>query len=226
MFAAASLRDALIPLGEEFETKHNITVRFSLGGSVTLSRQLELDAPGDLFISAGDSPMDNLEEEGLLTPDTRTALLTNRLVVVVPSGEEDESATLDETLARSNRIALADPKLAPAGQYAEEALRNLGLWDELKSKLVFGGDVRTALAYVESENADAGIIYLTDALNSDGVRIAHEVPSESHSAIVYPAAILSRSDRQEAAAKFLAFLQQESSRAQFQRHGFGVPDTR
>ena len=224
MFAAASLRDALIPLGEEFETKHNIKIRFSLGGSVTLSRQLERHAPGDLFISAGDGPMDNLEEEGLLTPDTRTALLTNRLVVVVPTDEEDEAATRDETLARSNMIALADPKLAPAGQYAEEALRNLGLWDELKSNLVFGGDVRTALAYVESENADAGIIYLTDALNSDGVRIAHEGTPESHSARVYPAAVLRRSDRQEAAAKFLAFLQEESSQAKFQRHGFGVPD--
>ena len=168
--------------------------------------------------------MDNLAEKGLLIPATRTTLLTNRLVVVVPSNKGSEAVPFYETLSHSKRIAIADPKLAPAGQYAEEALRNLGLWDNLRSNLVFAGDARTALNYVESKNADTGIIYLTDALNSNEVQIAHEVPPEFHSAIVYPAALLTQSNRHEAASKLLVFLKRKSSQAQFQSYGFGIPD--
>ena len=118
----------------------------------------------------------------------------------------------------------AIPKLSPAGLYAKEALRSLGLWNTLQSKLVFGGDVRTALAYVESGSAGAGIVYLTDALNNNGVRIAHHVPPETHSPIAYPATLLKASNRQTAALQFMAFLQEESTQAKLQAYGFGVPD--
>ena len=223
VFAAASLRDVVTPLGEEFQSEHNIKVRFSFAGSVTLSQQLLRGAPGDLFIAAGADPMDRLDREGLLALDSRRVLLTNQLVLVAPTDTKDGRATLDEALANSNRIALADPQLAPAGQYAREALQSLGLWDELKPKMVFGGDVRTSLAYVESGNADVGLVYQTDAMITSKVRVAQVVPAEFHSAIIYPVAVLERSDRKEAAVKFLAFLQQDAAAAQFHRHGFGVP---
>ena len=168
--------------------------------------------------------MDNLEKEGLLEPGTRTTLLNNSLVVVTSSNAEPQQVDIIATLGNSGRIALGHPKLSPAGLYAEEALRNLGLWDELQSKLVFGGDVRAALAYVESGSAGVGIVYLTDALNNDGVRIAHHVPPETHSPIVYPAAALKASKRQTAALQFLAFLQEESTQAKLRAYGFGVPD--
>ena len=224
VYAAASLRDALKPLAQEFEAEHDVKVQFNWGGSVTLSGQLQRYAPGDLFISAGHGPTDNLEKEGLLEPGTRTTLLTNSLVVVTPSNGEPNPSNIYEALRNSGRIALGHPKLSPAGLYAEEALRSLGLWDELQSKLVFGGDVRAALAYVESGSAGAGIVYLTDSLNNDGVHIAHHVPSETHSPIVYPAAALKGSNRPTAALQFLAFLQEESTQAKLRTYGFGVPD--
>ena len=224
VYAAASLRDALTPLVQEYEAEHNVKVQFNWGGSVTLSGQLQRYAPGDLFISAGHGPMDNLEDDGLLEPGTRTTLLTNGLVVVTPSNAEPRQVNINETLNNSGRIALGHPKLAPAGLYAEEALRSLGLLDGLQSKLVFGGDVRAALAYVESGSAGAGIVYVTDALNNNRVRIAHRVPSETHSPIVYPAAVLKASNRQTAALQFLAFLQEESTQAKLHTYGFGVPD--
>ena len=224
VYAAASLRDALTPLAQEFEAWHNVKVQFNWGGSVTLSEQLQRYAPGDLFISAGHVPMDNLAEEGLLEPGTRTTLLNNSLVVVTSSNAEPQQVDIIATLGNSSRIALGHPKLSPAGLYTEEALRNLGLWDELQSKLVFGGDVRAALAYVESGSAGVGIVYLTDALNNDGVRIAHHVPPETHSPVVYPAAALKASKRQTAALQFLAFLQEESTQAKLRAYGFGVPD--
>ena len=224
VYAAASLRDALTPLAQEFEAEHDVKVQFNWGGSVTLSGQLQRYAPGDLFISAGHGPMDNLAEEGLLEPSTRTTLLNNSLVVVTSLNAEAQQVDIIATLSDSGRIALGHPKLSPAGLYAEEALRSLGLWDEVQSKLVFGGDVRAALAYVESGSAGAGIVYLTDSLNNDGVHIAHHVPPETHSPIVYPAAALRASKRQTAALQFLAFLQEESTQAKLRAHGFGVPD--
>ena len=224
VYAAASLRDALTPLAQEFEAEHDVKVQFNWGGSVTLSGQLQRYAPGDLFISAGHGPMDNLEREGLLEPGTRTIILTNSLVVVTSSKGEPQQVDIIYTLRNSGRVAMGHPKLSPAGLYAEEALHNLVLWDQLQLKLVFGGDVRAALAYVESGSAGVGIVYLTDALNNDGVRIAHHVPPETHSPIVYPAAALKASKRQTAALQFLAFLQEESTQAKLRAYGFGVPD--
>jgi molybdate transport system substrate-binding protein len=222
VFAAASLRDALTPLGEEFGSKHNLQVRFNLGGSVTLSQQLQRQAPGDLFISAGRDPMDRLEAEGLLAPGSRRALLTNQLALVVPTDSKVGTASLEEMLAGSPRVALADPRLAPAGQYAQEALQTMGLWETLKPRLVFAPDVRTALVYVTTGNASIGIVYLTDASITDRVRVAKVVPTELHSPIVYPMAVLERSRHKGAAYKFADFLLEEASLARFQQHGFGV----
>ena len=223
-FAAASLRDALTALGRDYESEGGVGVSFNLGGSVALSQQLRRGSPGDLFISAGAGPMDALERAGLLASGSRTTLLTNRLAVVIPSAAEDRGSSLSETLAGSQRVVIADPSLSPAGRYAQEALRALGLWDAIQPKLVFGGDARAALAYVESRSVDAGVVYVTDALHSDGARIAHEIPAGSHTPIVYPAAVLKDSPRREAALRFLAFLQQEPAQAHFRAGGFGTPE--
>ena len=115
VYAAASLRDALTPLAQEYEEEHNVKVQFNWGGSVTLSEQLQRYAPGDLFISAGHGPMDNLEKEGLLEPGTRTTLLTNGLVVVTPSNAEPPQVNINETLSNSGRIALGHPKTVTGG---------------------------------------------------------------------------------------------------------------
>ena len=223
VFAAASLRDGLIPIGNEYQTIHNVKVRFSFGGSVTLARQIERDAPADLFISAGEDPMDTLEERGLLAPDTRAPLLGNALVLVAPSGKVPQTQNLAEALAGADRIAMADPQLSPAGRYAEEALRSLGLWDDLKSRLIFGGNVRIALVYVESGNADLGLVYGSDVISKRDLSIVAQVPPYLHRPIVYPAAVMGASDQKQAALAFLAFLQEETLQARFQELGFSSP---
>ena len=222
VFSAASMRDVLTPLGKEYSSQHNLRVRFSFGGSVTLAQQILRGAPADLFLPAGAYPMDLLEEEGLLAPDSRRELVTNELVLIVASGRGEEDATLREALSHSKRVALADPQLAPAGRYTREALQNLGLWEGLEFRLVFGGDVRTALAYVESGNVDAGIVYRTDALTSGKVEVALVMPKGAYPAITYPVAVLRRSNHQEESARFVEFLLGETSASQFQRYGFGI----
>lgn len=225
VFSAASLRDALTPLAQTFNSEHNTNVRISFGGSITLSQQLIRGAPGDLFIAAGKEPMASLNEKGLLEPNHQGTFLTNELVLVVAGHKLDFTEPLAEALRNSTRIALADPHLAPAGQYARESLVNLGLWDELRSKIVFGGDVRNTLAYVETGSSDAGIVYRSDALTSDRVRIAQVIPQGLYSPITYPAAIIKGSGNRKLAVEFLVFLQTQVATGQFQQFGFGIPNS-
>jgi molybdate transport system substrate-binding protein len=225
VFAAASLRDGLVPIGNEYQTIHNVNIRFSFGGSVTLARQIERDAPADLFISAGEDPMDTLEERGLLAPDTRAPLLGNALVLVAPSGKVPQAQSLAETLAGADRIAMADPQLSPAGRYAEEALRSLGLWDDLKSRLIFGGDVRIALVYVESGNADLGLVYRSDVALREDVNVVASVPAHLHRPIIYPGAVIDASNQKQSAMAFLAFLQEEAPQDRLQELGFSPTES-
>ena len=146
VFAAASLREALVPMAVEFERGTGIPVQLHFNGSVTLSQQLLKGAPGDIFIAAGAGPMNRLQQKGLLSSGDRTILLTNQLVLIVPINADLKLPSLSETLVVSNRIAIADPKLAPAGQYTRETLEHLSLWEDLTHKMLFAPDVRAALA--------------------------------------------------------------------------------
>ena len=221
VFAAASLRDAMEEVGDEFHRAHGVRVRFSYGGSVAMAQQLARGAPADLFLSAGPGPMDTLERQELLEPGTRVDLLGNVLVVVAGEGV---SATLSEPQGllapEVRRLAVADPQLAPAGAYAREALQSLGLWATLEPKLVMGPDVRTVLAYVESGNADAAIVYASDASTSLDLRVLWTFDPDSHSPLVYPAAALDDAGRPEAARLFLEFLQEAEAGEVFRKFGF------
>lgn len=108
----------------------------------------------------------------------------------------------------------------PAGQYAEEMLRKLGVWDQVKPKTVLAKDVRTVLTYVETGNVQAGIVYQTDAMASKKVRVAAVAPAGSHAPIVYPLAILGRAKQRKAAEDFAAYLAGPEARAVFEKYGF------
>ena len=222
VYAAASLRDVLTNLAQEFESSNDVRVTFNWGGSIALSNQLKRHAPGDVFISAGSGPMDDLEDAGFLTPTSRTTLASNSMVLVVSSEAEAPFPSAEQTLREASLIAIADPALSPAGGYAQEFLESMGLWHELQDRIVLGANVRTALAYVESGATEAAVVYRTDALDNDGVRIAHEAPPESHSPILYPAAVLKKSSNQREGSLFLAFLAEESSQSRFRTYGFVV----
>jgi molybdate transport system substrate-binding protein len=219
VFAAASLADALEEIAAEFEREGATRVAISSGGSQMLAQQIAGGAPADLFVSAGEFPVRFLRERRLLEPSS-ARLLSNEMVVVVPVGG-DEPASMDGLGAKTvRRIAIADPELAPAGRYARESLMSLGLWDGLGPKLVFAADVRAALAYVESGNADAALVYRTDAEASERVRVLHIVPAFSYSPISYPAVIVAASNNKVAADAFLRYLRGEGARETFRRHGF------
>ena len=222
VFAAASLSDVVEPLSQRFGDSEGIKVSFNLGGSSALAQQIVRGVPADLFISAGTRPMDILEERGLILSGTWAPLLVNELVLVGRSGSQKSSGLTDvQGLASADlRVAIADPELAPAGEYAKEALENLGLWRLLQPRLVPAPDVRTALSYVETGNVDAGIVYRTDVHVARGVEILATLPEDSHSPIVYPVALVSRSGHSRAALKFLEYLQRDEGKETFRSYGF------
>ena len=220
VFAGASLNNVLEQQGKQFTQKTDIKVVFHFGGSTELARQIIRGGPADLFIPAGSRPMDSVEQAGLLQAGTRVDLLTNELVLVEWAGTEKKVRSLEEVFAGEGRISIADPQLAPAGYYAREALKNLGLWDGLLSRLVFGTNVRTTITYVKSGNIDAGIVYRTDALATKGIHIIASLPQESYPVIIYPGAVIEQSASLAEAEKFLQFLEGDEALEIFHRHGF------
>lgn len=222
--AAASLKGALGEVDDLYHAQHpDISISLNLGGSGTLETQIEQGAPADIFISAAPQEMDALQSKGLLRADSRIALLSNRLVLIVPKGNlgvGNIRSFEDLTRADIRMVALGDPRSVPAGMYAQQTLTALGIYDAVRRKAVFGGDVRQVLAYVETGSADAGIVYATDAESSDRVRIAAEAPATVAPHIVYPAAALKSSTHPADAESYLRFLESDAARAVFLKCGF------
>jgi molybdate transport system substrate-binding protein len=218
VFAAASLTDGLGEIGADFEARTGVRVLFSFAGSNALARQIQAGAPADVFVSANLDRMDELERAGLVRPDDRVSLLSNRLAVVVATSSDLVVSTPSD-LSRTSRLALGDPEAVPAGIYARLWLEGLGLWATLRDRVVPTLDVRAALAAVESGAVDAGVVYRTDAALSSRVRVAFEVPVAEAPPIVYPAAVLASSTAPEARA-FLEHLRSSPARAVFTRLGF------
>lgn len=220
--AAVSLKDALLDIQKIYLQKQpNIKVNFNLGSSGALQTQIEQGAPADIFISAAAKQMDSLEKKELLVKGTRRNILENQLLLIVP---KDSTLNVkdfnDLTRDDVKKIGIGAPESVPAGQYAKQVFTYLNIWDKLQGKTILGTDVRAVLTYVETGNVDAGIVYRTDALISDKIKIVAAAPVGSHEPIVYPAAILKNAVQPRAAAAFLAFLTGEAGKTVFEKYGF------
>jgi len=222
VFAAASLTDALQDLGKSFESQAGDKVIFNFAASSLLARQISEHAPADMFFSADETKMDDLQKTGLVATETRKDLLSNSLVIVVPADSTLSIKSAEELDAKVGKIAVADPRAVPAGIYTKEYLGRLGLWTKLEPKIVPTENVRAALAAVESGNVEAGFVYKTDANISNKVKIAFSVPSDQGPVIRYPIAILNEAKNKSGAVGFLRFLESENARKVFERYGFIV----
>jgi molybdate transport system substrate-binding protein len=221
VFAAASLTDSLKEIAGTYEKQSGDKIIFDFGASSTLARQIEEGAPADIFFSADEAKMDDLQKKNLIDPATRKSRLGNSLVVVIPndSALEIKSAG-DLTNASIKQIALADPKAVPAGIYAKAWLTQQQLWPVIEPKVVPTENVRAALAAVESGNVEAGVVYKTDAGISKKVKVAYEVPANDTPKISYPMALVKESKQPDAAKKFLNYLSSEEAGQVFKRFGF------
>ena len=221
VFAAASLTDSLKEISTVYERQSGDKVLFNFGASSLLARQIEEGAPADIFFSADEAKMDGLGKKGLIVKETRKSRLSNALVIVVASekGAVIESPK-DLTTDKVKRLALAEPRTVPAGIYAKEYLQKQNLWAAVEAKVVPTENVRAALSAVEAGNAEAGIVYKTDAAISKRTRVAYEVPARDSPAISYPMALVKETKQAEAAKKFLQHLDSADAARVFEKFGF------
>jgi molybdate transport system substrate-binding protein len=222
--AAASLTDALKEIQADYEVAHpQINLYFNFGASGALEQQIEQGAPVDVFISASPQYMNRLVSRQLVDARQQTDLLANELVVIVPSGYKSEVGSLADLAKPAIRhIAIGIPQAAPVGQYAMDAFKKAGLWDSLQPRVVQAKDARQVLAYVESGNADAGLVYRTDAAASRKVEVAFPLDPQSYPPIIYPAGIVASTKHQTEATDFYTYLQQDKTLAIFNKYSFQV----
>jgi molybdate transport system substrate-binding protein len=217
------MKEALGELGHHFQRTHpSVVLRFNFGSSGELQKQIEAGAPIDLFVSAADRQMDALERKGLILAATRRPFAQNVLSVIVPADSRVAIARPADLLQPTvRRVAIGNPKTVPAGQYAEESLRRLGLWDALRSRLVFGENARQVLEYVARGELEAGFVYATDVAARAGlVKEAFRPPQASYTAVTYPAAVVTGSRHSELGRAFIALLVSREGQDILARLGF------
>ena len=226
VYAASSLTRALDDLAPVFAAQSGVRVRASYAATSTLARQIESGAEADVFISADQIWMDYLASRSRIVMATRTDILGNRLVLIVPS---DRPVTVALTpgvdlagLLGRGRLATGDPAHVPVGRYARQALTALGVWSVAEPRLVPAESAIAALALVERGEVPAGIVYESDALVSGRVHVAGVFPAASHDPITYAASIVAGRDRR-VARQFLEFLKSPAAGAVFTRYHFVVP---
>jgi len=223
---AVSLKEAVEELGRGFTAANpGVTLRYNFGASGDLQKQIEAGAPVDLFLSAAQRQMDELEKQKLIVTSSRRVFARNVLTVIKPANSNVDIAKPADLLeARVTRIAIGHPKTVPAGQYTEESLRALGLWERLQPKIVFTENVRQALDYVARGEVEAGFVYTTDAAaRAQGVKEAFRPPEDSYRPVVYPGAVVAGSKHVASAQAFLDMLSGASGRAVLARFGFLPP---
>ena len=218
--AAASLADAVKELVAVYRQAHpQVELLPNFASSGALANQLTAGAPADIYISANPQWMEYLQRQGLITAGAERILVTNSLVFIGPP--RSAGAGLED-LPSLQRIAIASPASAPAGAYAEQALRAAGVYRQLAAehKLILAKDVRQALLYADRGEVDGAFVYRTDALLATRARVLFAVPQKLYPQVTCPAA-LTRSGEQNAAAQaFFAYLFSPEARRIVAQYGF------
>jgi molybdate transport system substrate-binding protein len=218
--AALGLKEALLDIQKEYEAKNpQVKIVYNLAASGALRTQIEQGAPADLFLSAANKQMDDLQKKGLIVVSSKKVIVGNELVLIVAKNSTTDVTSFKDISTLTN-FALGAPETVPAGQYGQEVLKSLDIWEQVKHKAVLVKDVRTIVSYVETGNVDAGIAFSTVAVLSDKVKIAAAAPKGTHAPIVFPAAVLTHAKHKKAAEDFLAYLSGPESADIFRKYGF------
>ncbi|CAM8649877.1 molybdate ABC transporter substrate-binding protein [Sphingobium sp.] len=226
VLAAASLQEAMTAAAGAWAAQGHARPVLSFAGSSALARQIKAGAPADLFLSADEDWMTDVERAGFVVRSTRANIAGNRLVLIAPANRPvrlriGKNMPIARVLGDS-RLAMADPDSVPAGKYGKAALTTLGVWRSVANKIARGENVRAALALVKRGEAPLGIVYATDARASRAIRVVGAFPIGSHAQIRYPLARLTGSRHRDAEA-FRRFLLSRTGKAVLARYGFTAP---
>lgn len=220
--AAISLKDAFLSMAKLYQERTGDKVNFSFGASGELMRQIEAGAPVDVFASAGQREMNDLQRKGLVETATRADFARNSLAIVVPAGSKLHlNAVSDLAQAAVKKISIGNPKTVPAGMYAQQMLVHTQLWKRLRPRLIFAENVRQVLEYVERDEVSVGIVYSTDVGIAHGrVQVAARAPDGTYGPILYPISKMKGSPHQGAAREFVRFVLGPMGQRVLKKFGF------
>ncbi|TWT06573.1 molybdate ABC transporter substrate-binding protein [Planococcus sp. CPCC 101016] len=217
---ASSLTEVMKQMEEEFhQVEPDIELSFNYGSSSKLRNQIEQGAPADLFLSASEKDMELLESQELIDSESKASFAENRLVL---ASLEEFPASKDfaEIVINSEEtIAVGEPDSVPLGDYTKQALESQALWKPLEGLLIYAKDARQVVTYIESGNAELGIIYSSDAAISREINGTLEMP-EQGGPVVYPGAVVAASEKQQEAEAFLEFVAGPKGQAILKQYGF------
>ena len=238
VFAAASLTETLTAIGETYSAENpGVTFRFNFDSSGTLKTQIQEGADCDLFISAGQKQMNQLDitasaevnKDGLdfVDPDSRVDLLENKVVLCVPEGSDkgiDSFDALAEHLKAKDILFCMGNSDVPVGQYTQKILAYYDLDEEALAAagvITYGSNVKEVTTQITEASVDAGVVYCTDAYSA-GLTPVDEATKEMCGQVIYPAAVLKAAPNAEAAKEFLAYLQTDKAMTVFEGVGFSA----
>lgn len=218
--AASSLSNVMDQLTAEFEKDNpGIEIIANYGSSSKLRNQIENGAPADVFLSASGNDMEILVDKDLAEEESVSPFAGNSLVLAMQS-EILEGADVEAVFsAIDGTLAIAEPDSVPLGDYTKQALEAIGIWQSLNGKMIYAKDARQVVTYLESGNAQAGIIYESDAALSETMEEMSKMPIES-AEIIYPAAIVAGSPQQQNAEKFMSYILSEEGQKIIKKFGF------
>lgn len=220
--AAASLTDAFTEMGENFKTANpNSDLKFTFASSGQLQRQIEQEAPVDVYASAGQKQMNALEEKDLIHKDTRENFVENSIVMITQKENQDTIKEFSDLKNYSGgKIAIGDPEHVPVGQYTKSVFESLEVMDPLKEDIVLSNDVRQVLAYTETGEVELGFVFSSDSVASDKVRVIQEAPKDAYDTPLYPISIIKSSKQKEMGQKWIDYVKSGEGKEILQKWGF------
>lgn len=221
VFSAASAAAAIEEVADGFSHASGIRVLVSPGASSVHARQIAAGAEADLYVSANPNWMDWADDKGLLEENSRTTLMSNRLVLAANQRGTlagDLVAALGQA-ASAGRIAMGDPDHVPVGQYGKAALVDLGIWREIRPRLARSPNAVAAISLIARGEVSAGIVYATDVRLSQAIRVVAEFPARSYPEIRYQVAVVAGRNR-PASQKFIDALLSRTGQEIIESHGF------
>ena len=233
VFAAASMTKTMEQIKEKYIAENpNVDIVYTFDSSGTLKTQIEEGADCDIFISAAQRQMNlldiaseaNTDKLDFVESDTHINLLKNRVTLVVKEGNTKEITSFEDlNTDKVETIALGNSDV-PVGQYSEEILKNMGIWDAIQPKVTFGSNVKEVTTWVSESSVDTGIIYATDAFSAGLEIVAYPPEGTLANEVVYPAAVLKKTTNKDEAVKFLYYLQGDTAKEIFESVGFVMAD--
>ena len=238
VFAAASMTETLNQIKTDYEAQHkDITLTYNFDSSGTLKTQIQEGATCDVFISAAQKQMDQLdaskdntanpEQLDFINSDSRMDLLENKVVLVVPENNPENINSFDDL---KSKLESGDVLLAmgnsdvPVGQYTQKILQYWGLDEKALAdagEITYGSNVKEVTTQVSEGSADCGVVYYTDAYSA-GLKIVGEATEEMCGKTIYPAAVMKNSEHPEQAQEFLAYLNSDAAAKVFEKVGFAA----